>query len=187
MASRKSRKKNHEHLNKTAEENHSDSVQILLNKNINNNSNHDVSFFSGDSNLGTLSEIADSVNSYYDEIEVLMSNIGRDRNIDGIYNLSDYTLSESEKNLLNKGLKFCPTPPLPDIGSLVRDTEKFFRTAAIKLHFHNISNKDDSNVNNSKQDNPSQINTSQSATTHEAFSHPDLKPRSKWCAPVPPS
>ena len=163
-----------------------DSVTILLNKNNNSNANNDVSFTSGECSLGTPSEIAGSVNSYYDNVEALMSDIGTSKNIDGIYNLSDYNLSDSERSLLNKGLKFCPTPPLADIGSLVRDSEKFFRSAAIKLHFHNISSKEDSTVNDQNVDTNSQSSNSQPGSTQNAFSHPDLKPKSKWNAPVPP-
>ena len=167
------------------EQNHCHSVELLLNKNNNSNSYPSVDLSRGNSNSCSTSEIAGSVNSYFDNVEVLISEIGIDRNIDGIYNLSDYTLSESEKSLLDKGLKFCPTPPLPDIGSLVRDTERFFRSAAIKLHFHNLSSKEDTN-NAPDIDSSSQSGTTPPAHYHEAFSHPDLKPKSKWNAPVPP-
>ena len=157
-------------------------VNIVNNKNVNNN-NNDV-YLSHSNDAGNMSEIVENVNDYYDHIEVLMSQVGTPRNVSGLFNLSDYTLSESEISLLNKGLKFCPTPPLPDIGTLVRDSERFFRSAAIKLHFLNLENKDTSL--NSTQVQQDQVEGSDFRSPIDAFSHPDLKPKSKWNAPVPP-
>ena len=161
-------------------------VLLLSNKNYNNNNNSDVLLIS-DSDQDDLSKSVDAINSFYDEIEVLMSEIGIPRSNDGIYNLSKYTLSDSEIGLLNKGLKFCPTPPLPDIGLLVRDTERFFRSAAIKLYFQNLSQKDKTDTSISDPDQYSQSANNITSPPTEAYSHPDLKPKSKWNAPVPPS
>ena len=170
--------------NKLTEDKISDFVIIDFNKNVNNN-NNDLSFISSSSgNNNDLSDLADEINNYYSSIEVLTSEIGIPRNVDGLFNLSDYTLSESDISLLNKGLKYCPTPPLPDIGTLVRDTEKFFRTAAIKLHFHNLSTKEDNSTSASVTQ--PQAEDTDIRSPVDAFSHPDLKPKSKWNAPVPP-
>ena len=160
-------------------------VNFMINKNCNHNNNNDVSFISDLNNdVNEVSLLVDEISSYYNKIEVLQSEIGIPRNVDGVFNLSDYNLSESEISLLNKGLKFCPTPPLPDIGMLVRDTEKFFRTASIKLHFHNLANK----PTNSQSDTVAQTLSDEPdlRSPIQAFSHPDLKPKSKWNAPVPP-
>ena len=44
-----------------------------------------------------------------------------------IINLSDKTLTLAEQSLLNKGLKFCPTPGNPDIGELWDDMSKLHK------------------------------------------------------------
>ena len=37
----------------------------------------------------------------------------------GVVNLSKYSLTNTEKNVLSKGLGFCSTPGAPDIGNLI--------------------------------------------------------------------
>ena len=48
--------------------------------------------------------------------------------VDNVINLSDYPLTESQKEILNKGLKFCPTPGEPQMGDLRKDLDKYHRS-----------------------------------------------------------
>lgn len=54
---------------------------------------------------------------------------------DMIVNLSDYELTEAEKNLLKKGLKFVPTPMRLNRTELAVDTKKFSRRMRLKEFF----------------------------------------------------
>ncbi len=49
----------------------------------------------------------------------------------------DLTLSDSERSVLAKGLKFVPSPGSLDLFSVKTDTESFFRRLHLKAHFHN--------------------------------------------------
>ena len=62
-----------------------------------------------------------------------------------VVNLSDYTLTESQKSVLRKGLSFCPTPREPDMGEIASDLDKFFRILKLKSFFH------DKNMENQAQ------------------------------------
>ena len=52
---------------------------------------------------------------------------------------SDLPLSDSQKSILAKGLKFVPNPGSLDIYSVKQDTESFFRRLRLKAFFHNKS------------------------------------------------
>ena len=45
--------------------------------------------------------------------------------MNGIVNLSSYTLTNAEISVLSKGLGFCPTPEAPDIGNIIHDLDAF--------------------------------------------------------------
>ena len=45
----------------------------------------------------------------------------------GITNLSSYTLSNEEENVLSNGLNFCPTPKPVDLGEFNLDLQRFFQ------------------------------------------------------------
>ena len=61
----------------------------------------------------------------------------RDENMDDdiIVNLSDYELTEPEKSLLRKGLKFVPTPTSLNRTELAVDTKKYCRRMRLKEFF----------------------------------------------------
>ena len=162
---------NNEHLE-------TNSVYLLCNKNNNNYNGVCTSEIESQSMFDVVSDD----NEFFSNVEVLCSELCSEKNATGIYNLSSYTLSEPEQSLLNKGLKFCPTPPKPDIGILVRDLDNFFRNSAIKLHFSHLSEKDE----NSQLSDPGTDNTLASSAPNQAFHHPDLRPKSRWNPPVPP-
>ncbi len=50
---------------------------------------------------------------------------------------TNLTLSDSERSVLAKGLKFVPSPRSLDLFSVKTDTESFFRYLHLKAHFHN--------------------------------------------------
>ena len=65
----------------------------------------------------------------------------------GVVNLSNYPLTNIERNVLSKGLGFCPTPGTPDIGNLIQDLDEFKRKTRLQLFFsgNNENPSEDSN------------------------------------------
>ena len=65
----------------------------------------------------------------------------------GVVNLSNYPLTNTERNVLSKGLGFCPTPGAPDIGNLIQDLDEFKRETRLQLFFsgNNDNPSEDSN------------------------------------------
>ena len=53
--------------------------------------------------------------------------------VNGIVNLSRYTLTKSEINVLSKGPGFCPIPGAPDIGNIIQDLDAFKRKTRLNL------------------------------------------------------
>ena len=145
-----------------------DIVVNELNKN-SNNCNSDDSIFISDVETDSFIDCVNEVNNLCVTIESLCSEIHTPKGLLGVHNLSDMALTESQKTLLDKGLKFCPTPSKPDIGDILRDIDNFFRSANLKIFFMN----DDKN--SKKVYDPLQ-----------PFQHQDLKVRSTWNPPVPP-
>ena len=61
--------------------------------------------------------------------------------VNGIVNLSKHTLTKSEISVLSKGLGFCPTAGVPDIGNIIQNLDAFKRITRINLFFQG-SNED---------------------------------------------
>ena len=55
--------------------------------------------------------------------------------LDNVINLSDHMLTIPQREILNKGLKFCPTPWEAQMGDLRRDLDKYHRSLRLKSHF----------------------------------------------------
>ena len=55
--------------------------------------------------------------------------------LDNLINLSDHMLTIPQREFLNKGLKFCPTPGEAQMGDLRRDLDKYHRSLRLKSHF----------------------------------------------------
>ena len=55
--------------------------------------------------------------------------------LDNVINLSDHMLTVPQREILNKGLKFCPTPGEAQMGDLRRDLDKYHRSLRLKSHF----------------------------------------------------
>ena len=111
--------------------------------------------------------------NFVSSIQNAFTNIGSTGNESIVYNLSNHTLTTGEKELLELGLKFCPTPPKADIGDLVHDIDHFFRSANLKLFFSDVDTSND---------------TQSSTTTdpNKPFGHPDLRLKSKFNPTFPP-
>lgn len=61
--------------------------------------------------------------------------------------MSHRDISENEIKLLEKGLKFTPTPKR-DNEDLIKDTEEFCRKLRLREYFQNEENEDESIVRN---------------------------------------
>ena len=59
-----------------------------------------------------------------------------------IVNLSNLQLTQSETNLLRKGLNFCPTPPPPRIEDINKDIDTFARRLTLR-EYHTPENLDE--------------------------------------------
>ena len=66
--------------------------------------------------------------------------------INGIVNLSSYTLTKSEASVLSKELGYCPTTGPPDIGNIIQDLDVFKRKTRLNLFFSE-SNQDSKEQN----------------------------------------
>ena len=53
-----------------------------------------------------------------------------------VVNLSQHTLTQPQKILLSRGLKFCPNPGEPDLSSYQADLDRFHLRLKRWLHFH---------------------------------------------------
>jgi len=56
-----------------------------------------------------------------------------------VINLSSHILTPTERSVLEKGLKFCPTPGEPNMNELLEDLRLFFRRMKLKAHFYDPS------------------------------------------------
>ena len=56
-----------------------------------------------------------------------------------VVNLSTRPLTETETNVLAKGLKFCPTPGEPDMYNIHQDLREFFRRMRLRAFFYDDS------------------------------------------------
>ena len=86
----------------------------------------------------------------------------------GIINLSSYTLFDSEKRLLTKGLPFCPSPGECNLSRAREALDKLHRSLRLTHYFDENGAPSDSYED-------------------ESFSHRNFRPRSNWTpADFPP-
>ena len=59
-----------------------------------------------------------------------------------VVNMSTYNLTEDQMSIPSKGLKFCPTPPEPDVRILKTDMDFFLRRIRLLSKFDNHDSTD---------------------------------------------
>ena len=93
-----------------------------------------------------------------------------------VVNLSKRHLSTQEIQILERGMKFCPTPGEPDISENHNDLDKFHLRLKRYLHFHKLSppHDDTSNID---------ITVAPTPNLHDPFKHPKFKLPSAWIPP----
>ena len=67
-----------------------------------------------------------------------------DNSARSVVNLSNFQLNESHISLLQRGLKFCPTPSAPDAGQLRQDMDRLHTRMRQIAFFNNLKNNNDS-------------------------------------------
>ena len=75
---------------------------------------------------------------FRDSVELKFESIP---DLDNVINLSDHMLTIPQLEILNKGLKFCPTPGEAQMGDLRRDLDKYHRSLRLKCHFKDDQSK----------------------------------------------
>ena len=70
-----------------------------------------------------------------DNLLKLFNKLNGTQHMNGIVNLSNYNLTNSEISVLSKGLGFCPTLGAPDIGNIIQDLGVFKRRTRLQLFF----------------------------------------------------
>jgi len=103
-------------------------------------------------------------------------------NYSSIVNLSDYNLTEAQTSLLNKGLKFCPTPCSVDFATARADLDNFHR--GLRLYcFFNKDSIPDQTRNTSQQQDHNNI-TENSDNDSDKFNL-TFRNKSTWTPPGP--
>ena len=70
-----------------------------------------------------------------DNLLLLFDKLNDKHYTNGIVNPSNHQLTDPEKAVLSKGLGFCPTPGVPDIGNIIHDLDVFKRKTRFHLFF----------------------------------------------------
>ena len=100
-----------------------------------------------------------------------------------VVNLSSFQLSEHHISLLQRGLKFCPTPPAPNAGQLREDMDRFHTRMRQIAFFDNIENNNDSNTSFIRAT-PVLIANPMASTV--PFKHLKFRLKSNWNVPTGP-
>ncbi|CAJ0923305.1 unnamed protein product [Ranitomeya imitator] len=89
-----------------------------------------------------------------------------------VINISGYTLSPAELDILQKGLSFCPTP-IWDSFQLERDLQRLYRLVRLKTHFGTLTGNSDNRVSPSGDVSVTEIPlTSLGLRNHSSFNPP---------------
>ncbi len=119
--------------------------------------------------------------SRLDSIETAVQNFNKpSQQYSDIVNLSSYELSSEEISVLQKGLKFCPTPPIVDPGQIKESLDRFFRSANLYLFFNGTTPSEPL-----QDDEDLDLSLLQEDNSKKPFEHKDLKPKSTFNPPMP--
>ena len=135
----------------------------------------------------TVLDLCNVVQHYFNQLSGIENSYVLNKNVEyytGVVNLSNNMLSEDEQTVLSNNLKFCPTPPMFDLGELKQDVDRFFRSASLFLwhlkqdHTNNdpTSESDTTTTSDDDNDHP---------PSNAPFQHPKLKPKSVWTPQFP--
>ena len=98
-----------------------------------------------------------------------------------VINYSLVLLNENHISLLAKGLKFCPTPGLPNMGELSADLDKLHKQMRWTAFFKNPEDSPES------IEDPGPLPDSPNSHSFEAFQHYKFKLKSKSKGPIGPA
>ena len=94
-----------------------------------------------------------------------------------VVNLSSRPLTETETNVLSKGLKFCPTPGEPDMYNIHQDLREYFRRLRLRAYFF------DDNPSPTPTQNTIMNYFSQNSEKSEEINLKKFKAKSTWEPP----
>ena len=120
----------------------------------------------------------------HENYEFFNSNNNSNNNIDYdkmVVNLSDITITVSEKKLLARGLKFCPNPGEPDYRLYKDDLDAFHLKLKRELYFKEVEKPTSSDE---EDDTPIHINDHTRIDPNSPFSDRNFKLPSDWVPPV---
>ena len=95
---------------------------------------------------------------------------------ESVVNLSNRQLTEPEILILQRGMKFCPTPGEPDLSELHEDLDKLHVRLKQYLYFYKLPTPEDITLT---QD----ISVTPTLDPHQPFKHPKFKLPSAWIPP----
>ena len=112
-----------------------------------------------------------------------MDNFNQNSSDRSVVNLSSFQLSDSHISLLQRGLKFCPTPPAPNAGQLREDMDRFHTRMRQIAFFDSLENNNDSTSSFITSTPVTAINPMSSLVP---FKHMKFKLKSNWVVPTGP-
>ncbi len=126
--------------------------------------------------------IQDIYSQRLDNIEHNFKNFNKNhQQYSDIVNLSSHTLSDDEISVLQKGLKFCPTPLKSDPGQYKEYLDRFIRSANLHTSFQNSQNEPPQ----TDEDLDLSLLNEDIDDTPKPFEHAELKPKSTFNPQLP--
>ena len=119
--------------------------------------------------------------THSDDTDFNTNNNSNDNSDHLVVNLSDCELTEPQRRLLSRGLKFCPNPGEPDFREYKDDLDRFHLRLKRELHFNVVTDPDSSL--DSGSDHSVNLPTPR-VDPMEPFSHQKFKLPSDWIPPV---
>jgi hypothetical protein len=101
-----------------------------------------------------------------------------------IVNLSNFILNRDHISILNRGLKFCPTPGPPNVGELREDLDRFHKRLRQVAFFDNPEEPPLAPPTPS-QGAAHQVVDKDNLHSFEPFKHMKFKTKSTWNPPGP--
>ena len=123
--------------------------------------------------------VASHVNAVHD-----VNNNALNIDDDLVVNLSQHILTDAQRKLHSRGLKFCPNPGEPDFSSYQTDLDKFHLRLKRFLHFHRPKRIENRNENSDLTQIPaSNTQLYSDSQSNQPFEHQKFKNPSPWVPP----